>query len=294
MARSFFVISGPAGNLARRIRVAHEKRRPLVMGIINVTPDSFSDGGRFERVDQAIAHGLRLVEDGADILDVGGESTRPGAAEVGVQEELDRVLPVIEGLAARTDVPVSIDTSKPAVMRSAVDAGARMINDVNGLRRPGALEAASALKVQVCLMHMQGEPRTMQKAPDYVDVVADVRDFLSGRIKACLAAGIDRDCISIDPGFGFGKTLDHNLELFRQLGQICALGAPVLVGISRKSMLGTITGRDRADQRAAASVAAALLAADRGASILRVHDVADTVDALKVTMAVRGQYNKTL
>jgi dihydropteroate synthase len=281
-------MTGDANNLAQRVRAARDERRPLVMGIINVTPDSFSDGGRFEQVDQAVAHGLRLAEEGADILDVGGESTRPGATAVGIQEELDRILPVIEGLVARTAVPISIDTSKPAVMQAAVDVGALMINDVNGLRSPGALEMAATLKVPVCVMHMQGEPRTMQVAPDYDDVVADVREFLAGRIDACLAAGIDRDFISIDPGFGFGKTLAHNIELLRRLGELSDLGAPLLVGISRKSMLGTITGRNRADQRVAASVAAAILAAQGGAAIVRVHDVADTVDALKVTTAVLG------
>jgi dihydropteroate synthase len=260
--------------------------RPRIMGIVNVTPDSFSDGGRLADVDAAIAHALRLVDEGADLIDIGGESTRPGAAEVSEQEELDRVLPVIERLAGRT-VPISIDTSKPGVMRAAVAAGASMINDVRALRGDGALEAAAGLGVPVVLMHMQGEPRTMQAAPEYDDVVADVRNFLSQRIFACEMAGIERKKLLVDPGFGFGKTLEHNLALLRRLDALRDLGAPILVGLSRKSMLGQLTER-AVEDRVAASCAAAVLAAVRGARIIRVHDVAATHDALAVWSAVEG------
>lgn len=260
--------------------------RPLVMGVVNVTPDSFSDGGRFIEPDEALAQALRLVDEGADILDIGGESTRPGAQPVEEAEELARVIPVIERLVAATDVPVSIDTTKADVMREAVAAGAAMINDVTGLRMPGTLEAAAELSVPVCLMHMQGEPRTMQENPHYDDVIGDIESFFERRLAACVAAGIDGERIVLDPGFGFGKTLEHNLELLARLAELDRLGYPLLVGISRKSMLGAITGRERADERVSASVAAALMAADRGAAIIRVHDVAATVDALKVRAAV--------
>lgn len=257
------------------------------MGILNVTPDSFSDGGRFLDPAAALAHARSMVASGADLIDVGGESTRPGAAPADLQVELERVLPVIEALARALPAPVSVDTSKPEVMRAAVRAGAGLINDVRALGAPGALETAAGLGVPVCLMHMRGEPRTMQAAPQYQDVVAEVRGFLARRVEACVAAGIPRARLILDPGFGFGKTLEHNLALLARLGDIADLGLPVLVGISRKSMLGAITGR-AVGERLTASVAAALIAAERGASILRVHDVAATVDALKVLEAVRG------
>lgn len=251
--------------------------RPLVMGIVNVTPDSFSDGGRSPR--QAIAHGLRLRAEGADILDIGGESTRPGAAAVSVQDELDRVLPVLEGLRG-CGAALSVDTMKPEVMRAALAAGADMINDVRALQAPGALEAVANSECGLCLMHMQGEPRAMQRDPQYRDVVAEVLAYLRARVAAALAAGIARERLSIDPGFGFGKTLEHNIALFRALPEFAEI-APVLAGVSRKSMLGLITGRP-VEGRLAASLAAALLAAGRRAAILRVHDVGETVDALKI------------
>jgi dihydropteroate synthase len=263
--------------------------RPRIMGIVNVTPDSFSDGGRLPDVDDAVAHGLRLVEEGADILDIGGESTRPGADEVPEALELTRVIPVIERLAAATAVPISIDTSKPAVMRAAVAVGAGMINDVRALRAEGAAEAAAELGVAVCLMHMLGEsPRAMQAAPEYDDVVASVQAFLAERLFACELAGIDRRQIVIDPGFGFGKTLEHNLRLLRQLERLRELGPPLMVGLSRKSMLGVLTGRE-VGERLAGSLAAAVIAAQHGARIIRVHDVAATRDALAVWTAVAAQ-----
>jgi dihydropteroate synthase len=260
--------------------------RPRVMGIVNVTPDSFSDGGAHDTLEAAVAHGLKLAEEGADILDIGGESTRPGAADVSVEEELCRVVPVIERLAKETTLPISIDTFKPEVMRAAVQAGAGMINDIYGLRREGALEAAAALGVPVVLMHMQGEPRTMQEAPDYDDVVGDVHRFLAERIFAAEMAGIAKKNLIVDPGFGFGKNTRHNLALLAQLERFVELGVPVLAGLSRKRSLGELTGRDVASERVAASVAAHLIAAQRGAAIVRVHDVAATVDALKVWNAV--------
>ena len=260
--------------------------RPQVMGIVNVTPDSFSDGGAHDTTDAAVAHALRLVEEGADLLDIGGESTRPGAAEVDVDEELRRVLPVIERLATRVAVPISIDTSKPEVMRAAVDAGAGMINDVYGLRREGALDAAAALGVPVVLMHMQGEPRSMQAAPQYDDVVGEVHRFLAERIFAAEMAGIPKQRIVVDPGFGFGKDTAHNLQLLAQFERFAELGVPVLAGLSRKRSIGELTGRDVPADRVAGSVAAHLIAAQRGAAIVRVHDVAATVDALKVWNAV--------
>ena len=258
--------------------------RPKVMGIVNVTPDSFSDGGRYVSSDAAIAHAQQLIADGAAMLDIGGESTRPGAAEVGEQEELDRVLPVIEGLRG-CEVPISIDTWKPVVMRAAIKAGASLVNDVNALQARDALQAVADSDAAVCLMHKQGAPQTMQQQPQYVDVVAEVSNFLRARIAAAEAAGIARARIVIDPGFGFGKTLAHNLDLLRHLDALCALGVPVLAGLSRKSMLGAITGREVED-RVAASIAAALLAVQRGAAIVRVHDVRETVDALKVWRAI--------
>ncbi|MGN6512025.1 MAG: dihydropteroate synthase [Lysobacteraceae bacterium] len=263
--------------------------RPRVLGIVNVTPDSFSDGGAHATADAAVAHGLRLAEEGADALDVGGESTRPGAADVPLEEELRRVLPVVERLARETSLPVSIDTSKPEVMRAAVDAGAGLVNDVYALRREGALDAAAALGVPVVLVHMQGEPRSMQDAPRYDDVVADVHRFLAERIFAAEMAGIPKKRIVVDPGFGFGKTLQHNLALLAQLEVLAGLGVPVLAGMSRKKSIGELTGRDDPRDRVAGSVAAHLVAAQRGALLLRVHDVAATVDALKVWAAVAAQ-----
>ena len=259
--------------------------RPRVMGIVNVTPDSFADGGKFATSDDAIAHGLRLVAEGADLLDIGGESTRPQADAVDEAEELRRVIPVIEALAKQTGVPISIDTSKPGVMRAAVAAGAGLINDVYALRRDGALDAAASLAVPVVLMHMQGEPGTMQVDPQYDDVVAEVYGFFNQRLFACEMAGIAKKKLVIDPGFGFGKTVQHNLALLAQLRRFTELGVPVLAGLSRKRTIGEITGRDL-DQRVHGSVAAALIAAQNGASIVRVHDVGATVDALKVWNAV--------
>lgn len=259
--------------------------RPRVMGIVNVTPDSFSDGGHHASVEAAVAHGLRLVDEGADILDIGGESTRPGAEPVDEATELARVLPVVEALASRTAVPISIDTTKPAVMRAALAAGAGMVNDVMALRSEGALEALAASRAAVVLMHMAGEPRTMQEAPAYDDVVGEVHRFLAERVFACEMSGIDKRRIVIDPGFGFGKALEHNLALLVQLKRFTEIGVPVLAGLSRKSSLGQITGRAVAD-RLAASVAAHLVAVQNGAMVVRVHDVAATVDALKVWAAV--------
>jgi dihydropteroate synthase len=263
--------------------------RPRIMGIINVTPDSFADGGEHATVDAAIAHGLQLAEEGADILDIGGESTRPGAQDVSIDEELRRVIPVIEALAKQTALPISVDTSKLEVMRAAVAAGAGMINDVHGLRREGALDAAAALRVPVVLMHMLGEPRSMQDAPQYDDVVADVHRFLAERIFAAEMAGIAKKNLVVDPGFGFGKTSAHNLLLLAQLERFTELGVPVLAGLSRKKTIGELTGRDDPHQRVHGSVAAALIAAQRGAKLLRVHDVAATVDALKLWNAVAAQ-----
>lgn len=261
--------------------------RPLLMGVVNVTPDSFSDGGEHVSPDDAIAHAWRLVAEGADIIDVGGESTRPGASPVSLDVEMARVLPVVQALAAGP-VPVSVDTSKPEVMRATLAAGASMINDVWALRQPGALDAVASGRAAVCLMHMLGEPRTMQAAPAYVDVVAEVAAFLEARIAACEAAGITRDRIVVDPGYGFGKRGQHNLQLIRRQEAIVALGRPVLAGISRKSMLGAITGRPETD-RVHASVAAALALMLRGATILRVHDVAASRDAIAVWLAIEDE-----
>jgi dihydropteroate synthase len=256
--------------------------RPLVMGIVNVTPDSFSDGGRHGTT--AIIHAQQLIAEGADIVDIGGESTRPGAEPVGVQQELDRVMPVIEALRG---VPVSIDTFKPEVMAAAIAAGASMVNDINALQDAAAMQIVAAAQVAVCLMHKQGNPQTMQLQPDYHDVVAEVSTFLRERVAAAEAAGIARQRIVIDPGFGFGKTLGHNLALLRGLNELTEAGVPVLAGLSRKSMLGALTGQD-VSQRMAASVAAALISVQRGAAIVRVHDVRATVDALKVWNAING------
>ncbi len=260
--------------------------RPRIMGVVNVTPDSFSDGGALTSVEAAVAHALRLADEGADILDIGGESTRPGADEVSIEEELHRVIPVIEKLARATSVPISIDTSKPEVMRAAVAAGAGMINDVYALRRDGALDAAVALGVPVCLMHMLGEPRSMQDAPQYEDVVAEVHGFFTQRLFACEMAGLSKKNLIIDPGFGFGKNLAHNLALLAQLSRLAELGVPVLAGVSRKGMIGKLTGRETPSERVPGSLAAALIAVQNGAKIVRVHDVAATVDVLKVWAAV--------
>jgi len=261
--------------------------RPLLMGILNVTPDSFSDGGSYNRLDAALAHAERLLADGADILDIGGESTRPGAPYVSPEEELQRVLPLLERLAA-LQVPLSLDTRRTSVMRAALQAGAvDLINDVSALEDEGALALVAAANVGICLMHKQGNPDTMQQQPDYADVVQEVGSYLARRIELCLAHGITRDRLLADPGFGFGKTLEHNLQLLRELPQLEVLaGAPLLVGMSRKSMLGAITGEEQPDQRLGASVAAALLAAQRGAKVIRVHDVKATHQALQVWQAL--------
>ncbi len=258
--------------------------RPLLMGVVNVTPDSFSDGGHHFRSDAAVAHARRLIDEGADLLDIGGESTRPGAAPVSLDEERRRVLPVLEALAA-AGVPLSVDTRKPELMGEAAEAGAAMINDVNGFEAPGALAAVAGSDCAICIMHKQGDPQTMQRAPQYGDVVAEVHAYLQQRAAAAELAGIARERIVIDPGFGFGKTLEHNLELLRRLDTIVALAVPVLAGLSRKSMIGKLTGRDAGD-RLAGSIAAALYAVQRGAAIVRVHDVAATRDALAVWRAL--------
>lgn len=259
--------------------------RPRVMGILNVTPDSFSDGGRFDSLDAAVAHAERMVEDGADLIDVGGESTRPGAPPVDAAEQCRRVVPVIAALAKRLSVPIAVDTTLPEVMRQAADAGAGLINDQRALQAEGALDTAAALKLPVCLMHMQGTPQTMQDAPHYLDVVGEVRSFLADRVLACQFAGIDPKRLLVDPGFGFGKTLEHNLVLLANLRALTGIGAGLLVGMSRKRMIGEITER-ALDGRTPGSVAAALLAAQQGAIIVRVHDVRETVDALRVLAAV--------
>jgi len=255
------------------------------MGILNLTPDSFSDGGQYLETDAAVKRALQMVAEGADIIDIGGESTRPGAQPLSDSEEIARVVPVITALRLVSEVPVSIDTSKAAVMKAAVAAGADLINDVRGLQEKSALETAQSLKVPVCLMHMQGAPRSMQHNPQYQDVVSEVKDFLQRRVEACLVAGMSRDQIIIDPGFGFGKTLEHNLVLLKHLAQFVNMGFPVLVGLSRKSMLGQITGAD-VDQRVAAGIATSVLAYQAGARFFRVHDVKATVDALTVIQAV--------
>ena len=259
--------------------------RARIAGIVNLTSDSFSGDGLCNDIEAAVALGMAMVEQGADLLDIGAESTRPGAGEVSAENEIGRVVAVIEALAKRVDVPISIDTSKPEVMRAAIAAGAGFINDVRALREDGALDAAAELKVPVCLMHMQGEPRTMQDAPHYDDVVGEVKNFLAGRIFACEMNGIDKKRIVVDPGFGFGKTLEHNLTLLRGLDQLAALGVPLLAGLSRKGMIGALTGRDVED-RVVGSAAAALIAVQNGAMIVRVHDVAATRDALAVWQGV--------
>lgn len=263
--------------------------RPLIMGVLNVTPDSFSDAGRFAGRENAIAHAHRLVADGADIIDVGGESTRPGAEPVSLAAELERVIPVIAALRTELDVPVSVDTSKPEVMRAAVAAGAGMINDVNGLRAQGAMDVVAGSGAAVCVMHMQGTPRSMQKRPQYRDVVAEVVAFLSGQAEALLAGGVAPERIVLDPGFGFGKTLEHNIALFRGLPALASIGYPVLVGVSRKAMIGSLLGDRPVTDRLMGSVTAAMLAARAGARILRVHDVKETADALAIQAALGEQ-----
>ncbi len=262
--------------------------RPRIMGIVNVTPDSFSDGGQHADTEAAVMHGLLLAEQGADMLDIGGESTRPGAQEVSADEEIARVVPVIERLSRKTGIPIGIDTSKPEVMRAAVAAGAGLINDVYALRREGALDAACELGVPIVLMHMQGEPRSMQDAPHYDDVVGEVKRFLADRIFACELAGIPKSRLIVDPGYGFGKNLEHNLDLLARQEELAALGVPLLAGLSRKRMLGEITGRE-VGKRIPASVAAHLVAAQNGAAILRVHDVEPLRDALALWNAVKAR-----
>jgi len=259
--------------------------RPQVMGIVNVTPDSFSDGGKYSSVDLAVEHALELIAEGADILDIGGESTRPGADPVGLDEELRRVVPVIEALSKVTTVPLSIDTYKPEVMRAAIQAGADIVNDICALREEGSLEIVANSNAGVCLMHMQGIPQTMQINPQYDDVVAEVKQFLADRVEACLAHGIARERIMLDPGFGFGKSTVHNVALIQHLDSFTRLGYPLLVGLSRKSVLGRIAGGDEL-QRLHAGLAASVISVMKGAKIVRVHDVKATVDALKVVAAV--------
>ncbi len=268
--------------------------RPRIMGVLNTTPDSFSDGGSYYKsgrlaLDLALERGAQMLSEGADIIDVGGESTRPGASPVSEQEELDRVVPVVEALVRELDAPVSVDTSSPAVISASAAAGAALINDVRALQRQGVLKAASATGLPVCLMHMQGEPETMQQRPAYRDPVVEVREFLQLRAQACLEAGIDRQQILLDPGFGFGKTLEHNLELLRRLPELLDLGYPLLVGLSRKSMMAKLLGRE-VSERLPGSLALAMAAAQRGAAIIRVHDVAATLDVLKVQVALERDY----
>lgn len=260
--------------------------RVQVMGILNVTPDSFSDGGQFQRLDEVLYHVEQMMRDGAAIVDVGGESTRPGAQEVPVQVELERVLPVIEGIRQRFEIPVSIDTSKPDVMQQAVAAGAELINDVRALQEPGALEVCARLQVPVCLMHMQGLPRTMQQSPHYTDVVTDIMQFFRERISACTKAGMAHDKLILDPGFGFGKNLRHNIELLCKLDTFSQLNLPILIGVSRKSMIGALLDNRPVTERLQGSVAAAVVAAMKGAHIVRVHDVKATVDAMKIINAL--------
>lgn len=260
--------------------------RPVVMGVLNVTPDSFSDGGRFKHLDRAIAHALQMAEDGAAIIDVGGESTRPGAGAVDEDEEIRRVIPVVEALAKRITLPISVDTSKAGVMSAAMGAGASLINDVRALRETDALATAARSNAAICLMHMQGEPRSMQHQPRYADVVAEVRTFLQERLEACANAGVARDRLLVDPGIGFGKRLEHNLALLASIPAFVELGVPVLIGVSRKSMFGTLLGR-AVHERLPGGLAAAAAAALAGASVLRVHDVRETVDAVKTAVALR-------
>ncbi|TNH99290.1 dihydropteroate synthase [Aeromonas sobria] len=255
--------------------------RPHVMGILNVTPDSFSDGGNFNQIERAMAHARQMVSDGATLIDIGGESTRPGAPDVSEQEELDRVIPVIKRIAAELEVMISLDTSKAEVMREGCQAGAHLINDVRALQEPGALQTAAEAAVPVCLMHMQGQPRTMQVEPHYDDLLEEVRGFFDERITACMAAGIAREQLLLDPGYGFGKTLAHNYQLLAAQKELLDYGLPLLVGMSRKSMIGNLLGRP-VDERLAGSLACALIGMQHGARIIRVHDVRETMDALRV------------
>ena len=265
-------------------------QEPLIMGILNVTPDSFSDGGRFNNFDSALEKAKQMVANGADIIDIGGESTRPGAAEVSVDEELERVVPLIEKLSQEIEAPISIDTSKATVMYEAVHAGASMINDVYALQQENALKTAAQLNVPICLMHMQGVPRSMQKNIEYKNVTQDVMSFMQERIEACIESGIKPEQIIIDPGFGFGKLLEHNLDLLNNLQKFVESGFPVLAGLSRKSMLGQITNK-KTDNRLAASLAVAQIAVEKGAQIIRVHDVAESKDMLRILQAVKGNLN---
>jgi len=260
---------------------------PIIMGVLNITPDSFSDGGRFFESQDAIDQAILMVEHGADIIDIGGESTRPGAPDVSEEEELNRVLPVIEALCDNINVPISIDTSKPIVMKKAVESGASIINDVFALRLDGALEIAASLGVDVCLMHMQGNPRTMQQNPRYDNVVLEVKDFFAERIKACAKVGIKPESITLDPGFGFGKNLAHNVALLKNLSEFHEFGVSILAGLSRKSMIGTLLGDKEVGERMIGSVTAALIAVENGADIIRTHDVAETRDALKVWQQIK-------
>ena len=257
----------------------------VVMGILNVTPDSFSDGGRFNQLDNALKQALQMQQGGAEIIDIGGESTRPGAAPVSVEEEIERVIPVIEKVRQHSDVAISIDTSKPRVMQAAIEAGASMVNDVNALHAEGAVELCAEHQVPVCLMHRQGTPSTMQDSPSYNDVMKEVKQYLIERAQACIAAGLPAENICIDPGFGFGKTLENNLSLLKQMQQFCALDYPVLVGVSRKSMFGMLLDREVED-RLVASTSAVVIAYTKGARFFRVHDVTETCDALKLCAAV--------
>ena len=263
-------------------------KQPCIMGILNLTPDSFSDGGLFTNKDKALNHVKQMIDDGADIIDIGGESTRPGANEVSIDEECQRVIPLIKAIREISDIPISIDTSKTEVMQQAIEAGASMINDVNALKAKGAVELAVKLNVPVCIMHMQGEPRTMQHTPQYENVVQEVKEFLKQRVDICLAAGIKKENIIVDPGFGFGKTLEHNLSLLKHLDEFTKFDVPLLIGVSRKSMIGKILDDAPADERLHGSVALATLATWMNTNILRVHDVKATADALKLCMAVKN------
>ena len=260
---------------------------PIIMGVLNITPDSFSDGGLFLEAQSAIDQAILMAEQGADIIDIGGESTRPGASEVSVEDELNRVLPVIEALSGNINIPISIDTSKPFVMEKAFDAGASIINDVFALRSEGALEMAASLGADVCLMHMQGNPRTMQKNPKYDDVVGDVKNFFIERLDACSDVGIKLESITLDPGFGFGKNLAHNIALLKNLAEFHEFGVSILAGLSRKSMIGSLLGEKEIDSRMIGSVTAALIAVENGANIIRVHDVAETKEALTVWQQIK-------
>lgn len=263
------------------------KSYPLIMGILNVTPDSFSDGGRYIQHNIVVNHVTNMIKDGANIIDIGGESTRPGAATISIDEECERVIPVIKSIREVFDIPVSIDTSKPEVMQEAINTGASMINDVNALRSDGAVELAVQLDVPVCIMHMQGQPRSMQHKPEYKDVVKEVKEFLVERINVCLEAGMNQNNLIVDPGFGFGKTLEHNLSLFKHMDEFLQLNVPLLVGVSRKSMIGTVLDDAPVEKRLHGSVALATLAAWMNAQIVRVHDVKATADALKLCQAVK-------